>query len=80
MVGNTDLLLDDVDPADLFRDRMFDLDARIHFHEVVAAIGSHQKLDGARRRITDMLTCPGRPNVSGVEVGSARARIVAARS
>jgi len=26
------------------------------------------------------LTCPGRPNVSGVEVGSARARMVAARS
>jgi hypothetical protein len=24
--------------------------------------------------------CPGRPNVSGVEVGSAKARIVAARS
>ena len=26
------------------------------------------------------LTCPGRPNVSGLEVGSAKARMVAARS
>ena len=66
MVGNTDLLLDDVDAADLFRDRMLDLDARVHFHEVAAAIGRQQKLDAclqtysrhaAPRRISVGRTC-----------------------
>jgi hypothetical protein len=36
-----------VEPGDLFRDRMLDLDARVHLHEVEAAARVEQEFDGA---------------------------------
>ena len=49
------------------------------------AISIHASVCPARRNTPlscayNGLMCPGRPNVSGVEAGSARARMVAARS
>ncbi len=51
--GHLDLLLDQIDPGDHFGDRMLDLDPRVHFHEIEAAVLIQQKLDRARVLITD---------------------------
>ena len=40
MIRYTDLILHDVDAADLLRDRMLDLNAGVHLHEIVIAISS----------------------------------------
>ena len=45
--GNPELLLNDVNPGDLFRNRMFNLNARIHFHEINVFV-DQQEFNGAR--------------------------------
>ena len=42
------LLADEVDPRHLLGDRVLDLDARVHLHEVVVAGGSQEALDRPR--------------------------------
>ena len=42
------LFLDDVNAGDHFGDRMFDLQTRVGFHEVEAAVGIHQELERPR--------------------------------
>ena len=46
-----DLLLDDVDAGDHLGDRMLDLEARVRFHEVEAAVRIHQELERAGVRV-----------------------------
>ena len=43
-----DLLANQVDAGDEFRDRMLDLQPRVHLQKVEIAVGIHQKLDGPR--------------------------------
>ncbi len=45
--GQADLLLDQIDTGHHFGDRMFDLDARVHFHEEEVAILVEKELHGA---------------------------------
>ena len=54
--GNAELLRYDIDPADPFRNRMFDLQPGIHFHEI-DRVGRQvvDKLNGARANITDLI-------------------------
>ena len=50
--GDADLRLDDIDAGRALRDRVLDLDARIHLDEVEpAGVGVLQELDGARVEI-----------------------------
>jgi hypothetical protein len=46
--SDADLLLDDVDARHHLGDRMLDLHARVHFHEVEVALLVHQELEGTR--------------------------------
>jgi len=52
--SGTDLLLDQVDAGDRFRDRVLNLDPGIHFHEIEIALGVDQELDRAHPGIIDM--------------------------
>ena len=45
--GNSNLPLDQIKTGDEFRNRMFDLDARVHFEEVILPVSIEQKLAGA---------------------------------
>ena len=47
---DADLLLHEVDAGEHLGDRMLDLDARVHLHEVERAVLVEQHLDRARRR------------------------------
>ena len=53
--GHLDLLLHEVASINLLGDRMLDLDAGIHFHEVEIPIIVHEILNGASIRIADAL-------------------------
>jgi len=46
-VGEPDLLLDEIDPCHHFGDRMFYLDACVHFHEEEVMVLVEEELDGA---------------------------------
>ena len=46
--GDLDLRPHDVDAGDELGDRVLDLDARVHLHEVVGAVGREQAFDRAR--------------------------------
>ena len=46
-VSEPDLLLDEIDAGHHFGDRMFDLDAGVHFHEEEVVVLIEQELDGA---------------------------------
>ena len=48
-----DLLADDVDPGHRLRDRVLDLDARVHLEEEVLAVGREQPLDRPGRPVVD---------------------------
>ena len=50
-----DLLLDDVDAGHHLGDRMLDLQARVRFHEVEAAVRIHQELERAGVRVLHRL-------------------------
>ena len=52
-VGDKNLLLDQIDPAHLFGDRMLDLQARVHLEEIVIALPVHQEFDRSGSEITD---------------------------
>ena len=45
--GDANLFLHDVDPRDLLRDGMFDLDPGVHLNEEKLAGGIEQKFDGS---------------------------------
>ena len=45
--GDADAGLDDVDAGDHLGDAVLDLHARVHLHEVEAAVAVEQELDGA---------------------------------
>ena len=45
--GDGDLKFDEIEPSDLFGDRMLDLQARIDFEEVEIQMGVDQEFDGA---------------------------------
>ena len=47
------LLLDQVDPGDLFRNRMFDLDSSVHFDEVKVVVFINDELDRPRAGVSD---------------------------
>ena len=47
----SELLLNDINPGDLFRNRMFNLNARIHFHEINIFV-NQQEFNGARAFIS----------------------------
>ena len=49
--GNPELLLNNINPGDLFRNRMFNLNARIHFHEINIFV-NQQEFNGARAFIS----------------------------
>ncbi len=49
--GDLDLRAHDVDAGHELRDRVLDLDARVHLHEVVGAVGREQAFDRARRPV-----------------------------
>jgi hypothetical protein len=58
---HADLLLHQVHARHQLRHRMLDLDARVHLHEVEAAVLVEQELDRARREVADRLrTARGR--------------------
>ena len=48
-----ELQFDEVEPGDELGHGMFDLQARVHFHEVETAVGIEQELDRARADVTD---------------------------
>ena len=50
---NADLELHQIDPGDHLGDRMLDLDAGVHLHEVEAAVEIEQVLDGAGALVGD---------------------------
>src|SRR6185295_3079338 len=52
-VGDPDLLLDEIDAGHHFGDRMFHLDAGVHFHEEEVVVFVEQKLDGADTPVVD---------------------------
>ena len=51
--GDADLLLDDVDAGDLLGHGMLDLYARVHLHEVEAAVDIEKELDRAGVHVVD---------------------------
>ena len=53
--GNLDLLLDQVASVDFLGDRMLDLDARVHLHEIEMTVIIHEKLNSARIGVSDVL-------------------------
>ena len=53
--GDTQLQFDQVEPGDRFRHRVFDLETRVHFHEMKLAAGVEQELDGAGALVADRL-------------------------
>lgn len=52
-VGEPDLFLDEVDAGHHFGDRMFDLDAGVHFHEEEIMVLVEEKFDGADISVMD---------------------------
>jgi hypothetical protein len=55
--GDPDLLADEVDPRHLLGDGVLDLDARVHLHEVVGAVGREQALDRPGRAVAAGARC-----------------------
>ena len=51
--GDLDLVLDEVASVNLFGDRVFDLDAGVHFHEVEIPVVVDEILDGAGILVSD---------------------------
>ncbi len=51
--GDAQLPFDEIETRDHFSDRVFDLQARVHFHEIEIALRVRDELDGARADITD---------------------------
>src|SRR5204863_194153 len=47
------LLLDEIDPRDLLRDGVFDLETGVHLHEVEASVAGEEELDGAGVAVLD---------------------------
>ncbi len=56
-LGDQDLLADEIEAGHELRDRVLDLDPRVHLHEVVLALAREQALDRPRRSISG---CAGR--------------------
>src|SRR5579859_754420 len=50
---DSQLRLHEIQPRHPFRDRMLDLKARVHFHEIVVVVFVHQELKGAHAAIAD---------------------------
>ena len=72
--GNANLRLDQVEPGDLFGDRVLDLDARIDFDEIeLARFHVLQELDGARIAVMDG---PREPHGRGADLVALRFRQV----
>ncbi len=51
--GDAQLPFDKVEAGDHFGDRVFDLQARVHLHEVEVAVVIEQKFDSARADVAD---------------------------
>ena len=65
--GDAELPLDQVEPGDHFGDRMLDLQARIHLHEVERAVAVDDELDRAGTDVADRLRGarpPPRPSLA----------------
>ena len=54
-LGDAELLPHQVDPGDLFRDRVLDLQASVHLEERHGSIGADQELAGAGAHVADLL-------------------------
>src|SRR5918998_5012993 len=55
-LGHPDLKRDEVEPRDELRDRMLDLEPRVHLEEEEVAVRAEQELDGAGARVAERLT------------------------
>ncbi len=53
--GDPKLPFDEIEPGDHLRNRMFDLEACVHFHEIETAVLVGDELDGPRADIADRL-------------------------
>ena len=53
--GDPKLPLDEIEPGDHLRNRMFDLETCIHLHEIETAVLVRDELDGPRADIADRL-------------------------
>ena len=60
-VGEADLFLDEIDAGDHFRDRVLDLDARVHFHEKEVVVLVEQEFHRADVPIMRRLSRLRRP-------------------
>ena len=53
-LGDAELLADEVDAGDLFRDRVLDLQARVDLEERDRAVGADEELAGAGSDVADL--------------------------
>ena len=73
------LPLDEIEAGDQFGDRMLDLQARVHLHEIEAPVGADDELDGAGVHVADRLRGAhgrGRHRGAGCRVDEGRRRFL----
>ena len=70
--GHPQLPLDQIQASNHFGDRMLDLQAGVHLHEVEGAAGIHDEFDRAGSDIADCVRCSHRGLAHGAALGLAQ--------